>query len=573
MKKTILFILLFVNFFYANAFTRMSAYRWRNDNGTEITATWKAEKNTPIQINNLDPIRLRVAIEDISGSGSQLGATVSTNAIITYSANGQEYKSLSTEGSPFTLVSSSIVTDGTATTQQIFDGNTASFVAGLFKSTDSNTTSDLPRNNNSFTEHEFCIKPNEQIDPSVTYSFIVSTSTTSSGIPTLTYCPTSVPVPVASAVSPQTFNGNITVGNLQGSGTNLKWYRNITGGSALTITEPLVTGLYYVSQTIDCESVRTGVQVNVKSTALNFNGADSYIQLSNAMPATYTKEAWISSEAFEGGRNIVSGGNDGEHALFVENGILSAGHNSVWNLVADNESLTENTWYHVAVTYDEATTTMKLYKNGNLISSNDNVLPFNNGNTIRIGAFDPNENVFDGSMDEVRVWSKVLSQTEIENNMNCELGGAQTGLEVYYKFNEGDASGNNSALTTVTDFSGNENDGQLNNFVLSGDVSNWTGDSVVQTGKTCAILSVGEHNPELASSLKVYPNPSSNAFFINSDTNGIAVLFDILGKTIQTQKVNSGTTTLNLESVPNGIYLLKVTNENNQSKTVKLIKN
>ncbi len=38
------------------------------------------------------------------------------------------------------------------------------------------------------------------------------------------------------------------------------------------------------------------------------------------------------------------------------------------------------------------------------------------------------------------------------------------------------------------------------------------------------------------------------------------------------QKIVFGTTELDLSNYNTGIYLLKVTNENNQSKTVKLIK-
>jgi hypothetical protein len=61
-------------------------------------------------------------------------------------------------------------------------------------------------------------------------------------------------------------------------------------------------------------------------------------------------------------------------------------------------------------------------------------------------------------------------------------------------------------------------------------------------------------------------------FFINTTQNGSAVVFDVLGKTILTQKVTSGTTKLNLSQAPNGVYLLRITTDNNQSKTMKLIK-
>lgn len=571
MKKILLFTLLLANFFFANALTRITAYRWRNDNGTETNATWKAAINTPIQINTLDPIRIRIAIEDNTGtdpnSDQLFGSTIAADANIEFSVNnGQTWQSITVSGSPFDFVSSSVV-DGTNTTQQITSGNSSSFVAGLFKSTDQNTTFSMPRKNNSFTEHEFCIKPNGLIDASVTYIFRASNSAIDQVTPTLTYsCGTAKPT----ASSPQIFNSNAKVSDLAATGTDLKWYTSATGGTALNASTVLSTGLYYVSQTISCESTRTEVQVNINGAALNFAGG--YVNLPFNMPATYTKEAWINVRDFSQVNNIISGGDsDGTHAIFIPNGRLSAGHNGHWEYLQDSQQLDLNTWYHVAVTYDLATTTMKLYKNGVLIDENNSIEAFT-GNAVKIGAFQ-SSNLFNGAIEEARIWNKVLTQAEIQEKMNCEFAGPQSGLVGYFKFNQGFEGADNSAITTLTDSSGNGNDGTFINFDLSASSSNWIGSSIIQTGNTCTTLSVGDNNLDFNSSLKVYPNPSSSAFFINSDSNGTIVLFDLLGKIIQTQKLNSGTTTLDLNATPNGVYLLKVTNEKNQSKTVKLIKN
>lgn len=176
-------------------------------------------------------------------------------------------------------------------------------------------------------------------------------------------------------------------------------------------------------------------------------------------------------------------------------------------------------------------------------------------------------------LDEARIWNKVLTQAEIQEKMNCEFAGPQPGLVGYYKFNQGIESADNSTITTLTDSSGNANHGTLINFDLSEYNLSWTGSSIIQTGNTCTILSVGDHHSDFSSDIKVYPNPSGSTFFIDSSSAGSIVLFDILGKIIQTQKLNSGTTSLDLSNTPNGLYLLKVTNERNQSKTIKLVKN
>ncbi|RWW98742.1 YDG domain-containing protein [Flavobacterium cerinum] len=76
----------------------------------------------------------------------------------------------------------------------------------------------------------------------------------------VTPAPTAVPLSFCSAS---------TVANLTATGTNLKWYSSLTGGSILANTEVLTTGNYYVSQTINgCESARTEVAVNMNPTAV-----------------------------------------------------------------------------------------------------------------------------------------------------------------------------------------------------------------------------------------------------------------------------------------------------------------
>lgn len=566
MKKTILFLLLLLNFFFSNANTRISSYRWRNDDGSETTATWKAAINTPIQINNLDPIRIRIAVEEFNGSTGFIAA-IDSNLLFSVDG-GTNWTNVTDVNSPFSFVNTANVIHESFTTQQISTGSTASFVAGRFISAYSSLTTNMASAQNKFTEFEFSIKPNALISSSVTYLFKMSVNGTNLVTPALKYCPFAPAV----VSTPQTFNGNAKVSNLVATGTDLKWFTSLTGGSELDATTDLIIGSYFL-QTSSCESSRTEVQVNVDKNGATLNFAGGYVDLPFNMPATYTKEAWINVRDFSAVNNIISGGSsEGEHAIYIPNGVLSSGHNSYWKAVEDIEPIDAGTWYHVAVTYDLATTTMILYKNGVKIDENNSVFPFT-GNLIRIGAFDQGGNLFNGAIDEARIWNKVLTQAEIQNNMNCEFSGSQTGLVGYYKFNQGLEGADNSAVSTLTDSSGNGNNGTLINFNLSASSSNWISSSIIQTGNTCTILGVGDHDSDFNSDLKVYPNPSSSAFFIDSNASGTIVIFDLLGKTVKTQKINSGTTSLDLGNVTNGTYLLKVTNEKNQSKTVKLIKN
>ncbi|WP_185144772.1 T9SS type A sorting domain-containing protein, partial [Chryseobacterium sp. SC28] len=71
---------------------------------------------------------------------------------------------------------------------------------------------------------------------------------------------------------------------------------------------------------------------------------------------------------------------------------------------------------------------------------------------------------------------------------------------------------------------------------------------------------------------KAYPNPSTGIFVIQTDGNATVEVFDPTGKQILSQKINGQTVTVDLSPYPAGIYLAKVTTDNKQSKTVKLIK-
>ena len=101
--------------------------------------------------------------------------------------------------------------------------------------------------------------------------------------------------PTATAL---TFCGASTAAQLTATGTDLKWYTELTGGTELADTETIVTGNYFVSQTLNgCESTRTEVAVTVNitpaptSTALTFCGAATATQLT----ATGTDLKWYAN--------------------------------------------------------------------------------------------------------------------------------------------------------------------------------------------------------------------------------------------------------------------------------------
>ena len=106
--------------------------------------------------------------------------------------------------------------------------------------------------------------------------------TTENGCTTLTRTPATITVqytiePIAT--SPQTFCDveNATLGDLAITGTNILWYANSVGGTALNPTELLVNNtIYYATQTINgCESpTRLALNVSVFETVIELPSAN-----------------------------------------------------------------------------------------------------------------------------------------------------------------------------------------------------------------------------------------------------------------------------------------------------------
>lgn len=98
-----------------------SAYRFRNDDGNEVTATWIDALNTPItflaDINNTEAVfRLRIGITETAG-----GAINNTAYPLEYSLNGGAWTVVGLSGATHFTLGANVV-DGTPTTQQITSG-------------------------------------------------------------------------------------------------------------------------------------------------------------------------------------------------------------------------------------------------------------------------------------------------------------------------------------------------------------------------------------------------------------------------------------------------------------------
>ncbi|MDQ6845002.1 MAG: T9SS type A sorting domain-containing protein [Bacteroidota bacterium] len=257
---------------------------------------------------------------------------------------------------------------------------------------------------------------------------------------------------------------------------------------------------------------------------LNFDGIDDYVDLPFIVQNSYTKEAWINIPAVDGAfHNILSGS---QTALYVVNGQLTAGHNPTYNNVQDPTPLAINTWYHIAVTFDNTTGVIILYKNGVAVASGTAPAYMETEGFIGALYTGSASNFFAGSIDEVRFWSVVRTPAEIAADANCSLMGNEPNLIAYYNFNQGTAGGTNTGITTLTDNSVNGQDGILFNFALTGATSNWIAPGAPLTGP-CVILpidlsyfSVQKAGNKVKLEWKTASEHNNNGFEVERSING-----------------------------------------------------
>lgn len=247
-----------------------------------------------------------------------------------------------------------------------------------------------------------------------------------------------------------------------------------------------------------------GTRINPGAT-LNFDGSSDNVRVAhNAIlnPSTaLTLEAWVFRTASQYSTVIAKWDDDNNNRGYMMN-FGELGNNDRLCFVATNTgnwlpspriqwqtntSLNLNQWYHVAITFTQnGTNNVKYYLNGVLTDQTTWNFSINATNPIDllIGGYDgpgngqnvgANSRYFAGNIDEVRIWGRERTCSEINSTMNRELVGNETGLLAYYQFNQGAANSPNAGVTTLPDLQTNTaaKNGTLNTFTLSGNTSNW----------------------------------------------------------------------------------------------------
>jgi hypothetical protein len=289
--------------------------------------------------------------------------------------------------------------------------------------------------------------------------------------------------PINSCVS----SGTATLTAVPSSGSVIDWYAStssttplLTSSNSYTTPNISATTTYYAV----ARDVTTGCQSNgttSQSMAINWGPNNAYIQTTKPVTGSFTIEFWLNTTGLSSagcsswrcGEGIVSAntsGSNNDFGITMYNNYVAFGLGNPDVSIVSTSYMNSLGWKHVAASWDSTTGAMKLYVNGVLEGSATGGTASRDGQTaLRLGALlnAPVSGAYGfsrGSLDEVRIWSKAKTQSEILANMNNNVNGQEANLAEYFNFNQGIFQGDNSGVTRLYDLSLNGYNGTLNGF-------------------------------------------------------------------------------------------------------------
>lgn len=218
--------------------------------------------------------------------------------------------------------------------------------------------------------------------------------------------------------------------------------------------------------------------------ALDFDGSSDYVNIGEVNPTQLTVESWFKADTLPMGSwaSIIMKQNS--YGYELENDHLQW---TLWEGATkyrlDSGVLSADTWYHAVATFNG--TTHRLYINANEVASNSAVHSQTTSNNLLIGAWNTNPaEVFDGVIDDVRIYDRALSLDEITDNYHGKV--TRDGLVAEYKMNEGTSA-------QIIDSSGNNNHGAINGATwTSGLVRDSTSNNNYGTNNGATITPYGQ---------------------------------------------------------------------------------
>ncbi len=163
--------------------------------------------------------------------------------------------------------------------------------------------------------------------------------------------------------------------------------------------------------------------------ALSFNGTSNYVRVNDSaslhLTTGMTLEAWVNMTGGSSWRTVIFKERPGgmTYSLYAQNGSNRPVGQIYTNAEQDAQGAAAvplNTWTHLATTYDGAT--QKLYVNGVQVASRAQTGSIiSSTGLLKIGGNAIWSEFFQGLIDDVRIYNRALSLTEIQTDMNTPV--------------------------------------------------------------------------------------------------------------------------------------------------------
>jgi hypothetical protein len=281
--------------------------------------------------------------------------------------------------------------------------------------------------------------------------------------------------------------------------------RTVSQGAELQVA----TGGANLAGTVSYSGSRTGqvvvtvFQPKLGNRVLRLDGVNDFAStpLNDLSGSEITIQYWFRGSVLQsavrqqgGGGYIVASWN-GKHIMSHDGGTTGIAQGSA----------TDGLWHHLAYTWKQGTPNGWVsYLDGRQVAAKDSVnipIPKINGSVL-FGSFGGNGEFARGDLDEIAIWRRALTATEIASSFRLGLTGSEPDLIGYWSFDDG----------TANDASLNQYHGTLNNGAQIVDLDN------TELGQRVA-ASINGPGAYLLQSVPVGPGYFLNAF-LDANSNG-----------------------------------------------------
>ena len=159
--------------------------------------------------------------------------------------------------------------------------------------------------------------------------------------------------------------------------------------------------------------------------SFTFNGSNTYVDCGNPtafqLASAVTLEVWCNPTSSTGLGNLIQKNNNTGYRFRIDTGnlwVYSAGN----SVMSSGAPCANGVWSHCVATFGPSGLTA--YVNGNVVASNASAYAPSDVASlpVQIGCFSPGSETFNGKISVAKIYNKVLSAVEVQQNFNALRG-------------------------------------------------------------------------------------------------------------------------------------------------------